>query len=118
MNPNSEHSTRGHQQGRQFICWFPTFGTGAPSPLGVKTEEAISEFEYALPWFRGIMQLKGKMDAIDQKWIDALRRFMGDGTGPVPTWQLPDGSIDAHRTIECVFGMYSIHPVAPVEYKG
>ena len=37
-------------------------------------------------------------NAVDQKWIDALRPWWGGGT--VPFWRLPDGSIDATKTVE------------------
>ena len=47
----------------------------------------------------------------DKKWINALRRFMGDGSGPAPIWKLPDGSINAERTVEAAFGLYNIKPV-------
>lgn len=40
-----------------------------------------------------------------------LRRFMGDGHGMVPIWKLPDGSINAERTVEAAFGLYNITPV-------
>jgi hypothetical protein len=47
---------------------------------------------------------------IDQRWLDALRRFMGDGLGPVPFYRLPDGDIDAQKTVEAAFGLYGIKP--------
>ncbi len=47
---------------------------------------------------------------MDDKWIDALRRFMGNGKGYVPVWKNADGSIDANATLEAAFGMYGILP--------
>jgi hypothetical protein len=52
-----------------------------------------------------------RFNIIDQGWVDALRRFMGDGKGPVPVWKNPDGTVNAQKTVECAFGLYNIKPV-------
>lgn len=49
---------------------------------------------------------------IDYKWINALRRFIGNGRGPVPIWRNEDGTIDADKTLENIFAMYNIKPRA------
>jgi hypothetical protein len=46
----------------------------------------------------------------DQNWIDALRRFMGDGRGPVPFYKNTDGTVNAEKTVEHAFGLYNIKP--------
>lgn len=50
------------------------------------------------------------MDPIDNKWLNALRRFMGNGWGPVPYYRALDGSVDADKTVEAAFGLYNIKP--------
>ena len=47
---------------------------------------------------------------IDQGWIDALRRFMGDGHGLVPVYYKSNGSVDAEKTVEAAFMLYGIKP--------
>jgi hypothetical protein len=37
---------------------------------------------------------------------------MGDDTGPVPFCRLPDGDVDAQKTVEAAFGLYNIKPKA------
>lgn len=46
----------------------------------------------------------------DQGWIDALRRFIGEGQGMVPVWHNADGTVNAERTVEGAFGEYGIKP--------
>jgi hypothetical protein len=53
-----------------------------------------------------------KLNSMDEKWIAALRRFVGDGTGPVPMWLNPDGSVNAEKTVDRAFEMYNIKPKA------
>jgi hypothetical protein len=50
------------------------------------------------------------LNPIDKAWIDALRRFMGDGHGPVPFYSNPDGSVNAEKTVEAAFSLYGIKP--------
>jgi hypothetical protein len=50
------------------------------------------------------------MNETDKKWIDALRLFMGDGTGPVPFYKSADGSVDAVKTMTATFGLFGIQP--------
>lgn len=52
------------------------------------------------------------INPIDDKWLDALKRYLGDGSkkGIVPFYRNPDGSIDANKTLDGVMGMYNIKP--------
>ncbi len=58
------------------------------------------------------------MSAVDQGWIDALRRFIGEGTGEVPVWLTADGTVDAEHTVESAFALYDIKPGKNAETKG
>jgi hypothetical protein len=54
-----------------------------------------------------------QLNSRDQAWIDALRRFMGDGeTSPVPMFMNGDGTVNAEKTVEKAFGLYNIKPKA------
>jgi hypothetical protein len=57
------------------------------------------------------------MEDVDKKWVDALRRFIGNGTGYVPTYRLEDGSVDANKTLEAVFGLFDIKPRVEVSKR-
>jgi len=35
---------------------------------------------------------------IDDKWMDAIAPYWGGGI--VPNWKLPDGSVDAQKTVD------------------
>jgi hypothetical protein len=50
------------------------------------------------------------LNARDQAWVNALRLFMGDGTGKVAVYMQPDGNVDAQKTITKAFSLYGISP--------
>lgn len=56
-----------------------------------------------------------QLNECDRKWIDAIRRYWGDGSAmvPVPTWKLPDGSVDAVQTLDWLMHAYKIAPKTP-----
>ena len=49
----------------------------------------------------------------DRAWVDAMRRYMGDGTGCVPIYRNPDGTVNANATIDRLMQMYDIKPKIP-----
>jgi hypothetical protein len=53
----------------------------------------------------------GKMNEIDAKWISALKRYWGEGKGPVPFYRLPDGSVDAVQTLDRLLQAYGWKPL-------
>lgn len=58
------------------------------------------------------MSEKDGMQGPDLKWINSLRRYIGDGkTSPVPTFRSKDGTIDADKTLDNIFGMFNIKPI-------
>lgn len=47
---------------------------------------------------RGTQNRNKKEKAMDEKWIAALKSYWGGGI--VPFWKLPDGTVDAAKTID------------------
>lgn len=52
------------------------------------------------------------MDIRDKAWIDALRRYLGDGTEhvPVPFYTNPDGTVDTIKTVDRFMTFWNINP--------
>lgn len=44
----------------------------------------------------------------DRAWVDAIKRYLGDGHGPVPVYRNQDGTVNAVATIDSLMRMYDI----------
>jgi hypothetical protein len=48
----------------------------------------------------------------DKKWVDALRQYLGDGTGEIPVYEAA-GQVDADRTMENFMAYFNIKKATP-----
>jgi len=68
---------------------------GEPMPEG---EESFKYHGYSGPCPKPPLPKSTEMPDSDRKWVDALKPYIGGGI--VPFYTLPDGSVDAQKTID------------------
>jgi len=50
---------------------------------------------------------KQAIEKTDEKWVNALRQYLGDGTGLIPVFE-SEGEINAEKTMEFFMGYWGI----------
>lgn len=60
------------------------------------------------------MPEKDGMVGPDLKWLNSLKRYIGDGsqTGTIPYFRLTDGTVDVDKTLDTILAMFGIKPVS------